>query len=141
MTEKQKQLLQALLTDAIGSAPSEQTALAHLFYERLFTVAPTVRSLFHNQRSLQEEKLTNMLLLLLESLDRLDKLVPVLWQSGRKHRLYGAEAAHYPVVGEVLLWALEQKLGPERLTPDVRAAWNEFYEWISLIMIQASQEP
>lgn len=139
MTELQKDLLRALLNDALAEPGEGEMSLAALFYKRLFTVAPGVRELFHNPIRTQEVKFAVMLEHLRDGLDRLDNLVPLLWHTGRNHRQYGAEPAHYVVVGEALLWALEQKLGAERLTPDVKAAWNELYAFISLTMQEAAK--
>ncbi|WP_394793888.1 globin domain-containing protein [Armatimonas sp.] len=140
MTETQKQLVRSLLEEALGTDDATRTELAKSFYSELFSVAPGVRPLFLTKLSLQEEKFTQMLQMLHDSLGRLDNLVPVLWQSGRNHKLYGAEDVHYPVVGEALLHALEAKLGTERLTPEVRAAWKEFYNLVALIMQEAAKE-
>ncbi|MGC4042270.1 MAG: globin domain-containing protein [Armatimonas sp.] len=139
MTELQKELLRALLNDALAAPQNGEASLAALFYKQLFTVAPGVRELFHNSIRAQEVKFTQMLEHLRDGLDRPDNLVPLLWQTGRNHRHYGAEPAHYGVVGEVLLWALEQKLGAERLTPEVRVAWNELYGFVSLTMQEAAK--
>ncbi|WP_309720672.1 globin domain-containing protein [Armatimonas sp.] len=140
MTESQKALLRSLLERALIQNPKDTQTLAALFYQRLFTVAPGVRPLFSNKLSLQEAKFTQMLESLLSNLDRLDNLVPVLWQSGRNHKLYGAEEAHYAVVGEALLYALEAKLGAEHITDEVRAAWKAFYDLVALIMQEAAKE-
>jgi len=137
MTEHHKEQLRSLLDAALRE--DRGPTLAHRFYERLFHVAPGVRELFHNSLEQQEIKFTQMLQSLRDSLDRLDNLVPLLWQTGRNHRLYGAEEAHYAVVGEVLLLALEDQLGPEELTPERRAAWEEFYQLVALIMQQAAR--
>ena len=139
MTKQQKTSLRTLLESALTETSDNQPTLAALFHQRLFIVAPEVRPLFSNKLSLQEQKFTRMLESLLTSLDRLDNLVPVLWESGRHHKLYGAQDAHYPVVGAALLWALEQKLGQERLTEEVKVAWREFYNLISLIMQEAAK--
>ncbi|WP_395094968.1 globin domain-containing protein [Armatimonas sp.] len=139
MTEQQKASLRILLESALTKTSDDKQTLAALFYQRLFIVAPGVRPLFSNKLSLQEAKFTQMLESLLTSLDRLDHLVPVLWESGRSHKHYGAEDAHYPVVGEALLWALEQKLGSECLTDEVQLAWQELYSLISLIMQEAAK--
>ena len=139
MTGQQKASLCTLLQSALTNTSDDKQTLASLFYTRLFTLAPGVRPLFSNRLSLQEAKFTQMLESLLTGLDRLDNLVPVLWESGRHHKLYGAEDAHYTVVGEALLWALEQKLGSECLTEEVQAAWKEFYSLISLIMQEATK--
>src|SRR5688572_19501048 len=100
MTELQKDLLRALLNDALAESQNGEPGLASLFYKRLFTVAPGVRELFHNPIRAQEVKFTVMLEHLRDGLDRLDNLVSVLWHTGRNHRHYGAEPAHYVVVGE-----------------------------------------
>lgn len=139
MTITQKQLLGGVLDAALAEPLAGERSLAGIFYDRLFTIAPGVRPLFHNRLSVQEEKFTQMLVMLRDSLERLDHLVPTVWQSGRNHKLYGAESGHYEVVGEVLLWALGEKLGPESLTDDVRAAWKEFYSLLSLIMQEAAE--
>jgi nitric oxide dioxygenase len=51
---------------------------------------------------------------------------------------YGAEEAHYAVVGDTLLWTLEQGLG-EAFTPAVRQAWAEAYAALSGAMIAAAR--
>ena len=139
MTETQKQLLRGALDAALAPPVAGEATLATLFYDRLFEVAPSVRELFRSPRATQEEKFTQMLAALRDALDRLDLVVPLVWKSGRAHKTYGAEAAHYAVVGEVLLWALERRLEPERVTDELRGAWRELYELVSQAMQAAAQ--
>ena len=72
-----------------------------------------------------------------ESLDRLDQLVPIVEQLGVRHARYGVQPAHYPVVGSALLWTLEQGLGPA-FTPAVRHAWTNVYELLATTMQAAA---
>ena len=51
---------------------------------------------------------------------------------------YGAEPAHYPVVGAALLDTLAQGLG-EDFTPEVREAWTTAYGTLSGVMIEAQK--
>ncbi|WP_309720663.1 globin domain-containing protein [Armatimonas sp.] len=139
MTESQKRQVRELLEGALAREAAEEQTLAALFYSQLFKVAPKTRALFHNRLCVQEVKFTQMLEALREGLDRLDNLVPILWQSGRNHKLYGAQSAHYVVVGDVLLWALEQRQAPVPLTEETREAWQAFYSLVCLIMQEASQ--
>ena len=139
MTELQKVRVRELLEGALTPDAAGEQPLSVLFYSRLFEVAPKTRALFHNGLCAQELKFTQMLEALCEGLDRLDNLVPILWKSGRNHKLYGAESVHYVVVGEVLFWALEQKQAPVPRTEETREAWQAFYSLISLIMQEASQ--
>lgn len=112
---------------------------ATLFYDRLFTVAPGVRPLFSDDMTEQKLKLMQMLDAVVDGLDNLDAIVPEAQALGRRHAEYGAEPAHYDVVGECLLWTLGQGLG-EDFTPEVREAWTTAYGVLSSVMIDAQSE-
>jgi hemoglobin-like flavoprotein len=103
-----------------------KNAAADLFYDRLFAVAPELRRVFPADLHLQKQKLMAMLATAVGGLTELDALVPKVKALGARHVGYGARAADYSVVGEVLLWTLERGLG-EAFTPDVRAAWTKVY--------------
>ena len=55
------------------------------------------------------------------SLNRLDALVPVVEDLGRRHAGYGVKDEHYDSVGAALLWTLERGLG-KAWTPQVAEA-------------------
>ena len=116
--------------------PISETA-ARLFYRRLFEVAPEVRPLFKTSISQQGDKLMKTLSVVVAGLDRFDSILPAVEQLGRRHDAYGAQPEHYGVVGETLLWTLEQGLG-EAFTDETRRAWTEAYEALAGVMIQAS---
>lgn len=54
----------------------------------------------------QGKKLMQALGFIVNSLPRLDELVPVAQDMARRHVGYGVEAAHDDTVGAALLWAL-----------------------------------
>jgi nitric oxide dioxygenase len=108
-------------------------AAADLFYARLFVIAPNLRKLFPADLSEQKRKLMQMISAAVGGLDDLDKLVPAVKALGARHAGYGVTAADYVVVGEALLWTLEQGLGDE-FKPDVRAAWTNVYAVIATTM-------
>jgi hemoglobin-like flavoprotein len=113
-----------------------------LFYDRLFTLDPSLRRLFATDLEPQKHALMATLGLVIGYLDRPEELVPIVEQLGRRHAGYGIEAAHYATVGSALLWTLEQGLGPT-FTPAVRAAWTEVYDLLATTMQAAasSTEP
>jgi hemoglobin-like flavoprotein len=78
--------------------PMADTAAA-LFYERLFVLDPTLRSLFHGDMREQGRKLMAMLQMVVAGLSRLEELVPSVQQLGVRHRGYGVTDAHYTTVG------------------------------------------
>jgi hemoglobin-like flavoprotein len=99
-------------------------AAAGLFYDRLFTLDPSLRALFPDDLQHQKRALMATLQVAVESLDRLDALVPMVEQLGLRHASYGVQPAHYAVVGSALLWTLEQGLGPA-FTPAVARSLDQ----------------
>lgn len=66
-------------------------------------------------------------------------LVPVLQGLGAAHAKYGVQPAHFAIVGEALLWTLEQGLGA-LWTPEVRDAWARTYSVVQSVMEPALLE-
>ena len=60
--------------------------------------------------------------------------MPAASALAKRHVSYGAQPAHYPVVGEALLWTLQRGLG-DAWTDDVAAAWTAAYTTLSNFMI------
>jgi nitric oxide dioxygenase len=79
------------------------------------------------------------LAIVVNGLNNLDTILPAASALAKRHVSYGAEAAHYPVVGQALLWTLEQGLGPS-WTPEVAAAWTGAYTTLSVFMISEAYE-
>jgi nitric oxide dioxygenase len=111
---------------------SEQAAV--IFYDRLFEVAPGVRSMFPADLTQQRKKLMATLAVVVNGLGDLQSVLPAASALAKRHVSYGAKPEHYPVVGSALLWTLEKGLG-EAWTPDVAAAWTEAYGTLSGYMI------
>jgi hemoglobin-like flavoprotein len=113
--------------------------VAALFYRRLFEIDPSLESMFPGDISGQRRKLTVMLTAAVKGLPRLDRLIPVLEDLGRRHAEYGVIESHYETVGEALLWTLEKGLGPE-FTPDVKEAWTTVYGVLAATMKAGVEE-
>jgi methyl-accepting chemotaxis protein len=109
--------------------------LMRKFYDKLFEVAPSVQPLFADvDMERQRQALLNMLVVLRESLRDLDDIVPDLEDLGARHTDYGAEAAHYPVVGEVLIGTMSEIAG-DAWKPEYTAAWQEAYGVVQDVML------
>jgi hemoglobin-like flavoprotein len=109
------------------------------FYARLFEAAPSVRPLFAKDMSKQKTMLLSALVLVRNSLRDLDRLMPKLRALGARHVAYGAEPAHYAVVGMVLLEAMAAVAG-EPWTPEIERAWGDAYGVIADVMIDGANE-
>ena len=112
---------------------------ATLFYDRLFSLDPPLQKLFSGDMAEQGQKLMVTISTVVASLDKLDLILPVVQDLGRRHVGYGVKDADYDNVGAALLWTLEQGLG-EAFTAEVRQAWTEAYNLLATAMIDAANE-
>jgi hemoglobin-like flavoprotein len=111
---------------------SEQAAV--IFYDRLFEVAPAVKTMFPTEMKEQRKKLMATLAVVVNGLGNLDSVLPAASALAKRHVSYGAKPEHYPVVGGALLWTLEKGLGAA-WTPAVADAWTAAYGTLSGFMI------
>lgn len=133
MTPTQKNLVQSTWKLVVPLAD----AAAIMFYDRLFEIDPTTKPLFRQtDMPHQRKKLLQIIGTAVASLERLDALVPVVEDLGRRHAGYGVEDKHYDSVGAALLWTLERGLG-EAWTPQVAEAWTQTYGLLSGVMRRA----
>jgi hemoglobin-like flavoprotein len=133
MTPRQIELVQTSFAKVLPI--SEQAA--EIFYARLFELAPGVRALFKGDMVEQGRKLMSMLRSVVGTLNKLDVLVPVAERLAERHVGYGAQPAHYAVVGQALIDTLDKGLGAD-FTPETRAAWETAYGTLSAVMIAAA---
>jgi len=116
---------------------SEQAA--ELFYGRLFELDPELKELFKGDMAEQGRKLMAMLNTAINSLDKLEEIVPAVQDMGRRHVDYGIKEEDYNTVGTALLWTLQQGLGDE-FTKDVKDAWIETYAIVATTMKDAASQ-
>jgi nitric oxide dioxygenase len=111
---------------------------AVLFYDRLFELDPSLKALFRGDPAAQRAKLMAALRTVVGALDRLDHILPVVRDLGRRHAQYGVEPEHYATVGAALIWTLGQGLGPD-FTVATRRAWVAAYSLLAWTMIAAAE--
>lgn len=126
-----------LIRESFAKIESRASIAALMFYQRLFSLDPSLRKLFQHDIEQQGLKLMQALRFAVATLDKPRELQPVLEALGRRHFYYGVEDRHYETVGVALLDALEHLLGPA-FTPDVKQAWLEIYTFIADTMKEAA---
>ena len=135
VTAAQKTLVQTTFS-AIAPLADD---VAVMFYGRLFEIDPSLRGMFREDMAEQRKKLMQMLTAAVKGLDRVEQLVPVVQDLGRRHAGYGVADAHYDTVGEALLWTLRKGLG-SAFTPQVEEAWATVYGVLANTMREAARE-
>jgi hemoglobin-like flavoprotein len=135
VTPTQKTLVQ----DSFASIAPIADDAAVLFYRRLFELDPSLQAMFRGDMTEQRRKLMNMIGAAVRGLDRLEQLVPVVQDLGRRHAGYGVEDRHYDTVGAALLWTLEKGLGAA-FTPEMKEAWAAVYGLLASTMQTAARD-
>jgi hemoglobin-like flavoprotein len=126
-----------LIRESFAKIEPRAAIAALMFYQRLFTLDPSLRALFQRDIEQQGVKLMQALRFAVATLDSPRELQPVLESLGRRHVYYGVEERHYDTVGAALIDALEYLLGPA-FTPEVREAWLAIYTYMADTMKRAA---
>jgi hemoglobin-like flavoprotein len=135
MEASQKKLVQ----ESWAQVETISDTAATLFYDRLFTLDPSLRAMFPSELGEQKKKLMQTLAVAVRGLDDTAQLVPALESLGRRHAEYDVKESHYATVGDAFLWTLEQGLG-DAYTADVRQAWVDTYTLVASVMKRAAAE-
>jgi hemoglobin-like flavoprotein len=128
---------QALVRESFAKVVPIAPQAAALFYERLFTLDPSLKPLFKGDMNEQGRKLMAMIGTAVANLGKLETILPAVQDLGRRHRGYGVPPASYDTVAAALLWTLGQGLG-DAFTKPVEAAWTEAYTILAGVMKDAA---
>lgn len=126
-----------LVQQSFAQLQPQQAEAAALFYDHLFRLEPGVQALFHGDIADQGKRLFSMIGQAVQLLDRPQTLLLVLRDLGQRHVGYGVQLAHYDAVGQALLLALQQGLGPA-LSSDARCAWTALYNLVRYAMTEGA---
>jgi len=113
---------------------SNDIKITKRMYEILFSKYPHVKNLFKNAPEDQYMKLAEILSVYAVNIDKIDRLKPALEVIAKAHVEAKIQPAHYPMIGMVLLQAMEETLG-EKATLEFMDAWREAYQVIGNILI------
>ncbi|MEG4456900.1 pentapeptide repeat-containing protein [Microcoleus sp. N9_A1] len=127
-----------LLEQSFEKVKPRADEFAASFYENLFAAHPEFKPLFAKiDIKIQQKKLINALVLVVENLRSPEALEPVLNALGGRHIGYGVIPKYYGPVGDALLMAFEQYLQQD-WTPEVKLAWTEAYRAITALMLKGA---
>src|SRR5688572_5208526 len=116
MTGEQKTLIKKTWKMFRGIDPA---IIGDTFYSKLFSDTPALRRMFPSKMDEQYKKLIDILSIIVVGIDNLGELNEDITAMARRHVQYGVRPGHYKLVGNALLWTLEQGLGRD-WTPQVQ---------------------
>lgn len=126
LTPQQRALVKHTFTHI---APNHDI-VARLFYDKLFEIAPDLRAMFTHSMDMQRAKVMQMLAALVAAMDDPSHFTRMARELGKRHVDYGVSREQYALVGQALMWALEEAC-PDVMTPAALDAWNAAYRLMS----------
>jgi nitric oxide dioxygenase len=123
-----------LIRDSFHRLQPDVEAASELFYDRLFEIAPELRSMFLNDMTEQGMRFMSTLGVIVQHLDDPQALRPYLERLAQGHAAYGVKPEHFRPMGQALIWAMRETLG-ERFPEGADVAWEAAYYLIACEMI------
>ncbi len=109
--------------------------LGDVFYKRLFLKFPSIQPLFKGPIIAQYEKFVAMLNFIVARIDHPEATMSEVASMAKRHEDYGVKPIYYGLVGDALLWTLEQGLGKE-WDEEVRQAWQVCYNTLTQTILE-----
>lgn len=122
LTSQQRALVKHTFTHI---APNHDI-VARLFYDKLFEIAPELQSMFTHSMDMQRAKVMQMLAALVAAMDDPSHFSRMARELGKRHIDYGVIRNQYALVGQALMWALEEAC-PDVMNAAALDAWNAAY--------------
>lgn len=129
----------ALIKQSWATMRPKSARMAATFYEELFKRDNSLRDLFKGEMHEQAQRLANMLDMVVNALDNIDEVRPMVESIGVRHIGYGVQEDDYGIFGETLLATIQAEMGAN-YTPDIEAAWQAAYQMLAGIMTKAATE-
>ena len=126
-----------LLRHGLRLMQARKQMASAIFYERLFEIAPATRALFSDDILAQTEKVMIALGAVVGQIHDLDACREMTRDLARRHVGYGVEAAHYALVGRVVMQTLSEVID-DAFTSAMETAWRKAYAAIAAAMIASA---
>ncbi|KAJ5816559.1 Flavohemoprotein [Penicillium robsamsonii] len=137
LTTQQKQVVKA----TIPALQEHGATITTLFYKRLLEKHPELKNIFnivHQKTGEQPAALAHAIWAYAVNIDHPEALSTAVSRIGHKHASLGVMPAHYPIVGEHLISAIKDVLGPAA-NEQVLDAWKAAYQQLADIFINFEQ--
>lgn len=123
-----------MLESSFNALAPKADELATVFYDRLFSLHPGVRSMFPTDMAAQKMKLMDSIAMVIKGLRDPSSFRSKLHELGQKHADVGTKTEHYPLVWDAMLWSMAKVAGPA-WTPTLETEWRRALQLISAMML------
>ncbi|KAK5663565.1 hypothetical protein OQA88_3996 [Cercophora sp. LCS_1] len=126
-----------LVRDTIPALREHGERITSIFYRNMLRDHPELHNYFNsvNQKNgRQPRALTAVILSFAANINHISELIPKFERMCNKHCSLGIKPEHYEIVGEYLIRAFGEVLGPA-MTPEVQVAWTKAYWLLAKMLI------
>jgi nitric oxide dioxygenase len=126
-----------LVRDTIPALREHGERITSIFYRNMLRDHPELHNYFNtvNQKNgRQPRALTAVILSFAANINHISELIPKFERMCNKHCSLGIKPEHYDIVGEYLIRAFGEVLGPA-MTPPVEVAWTKAYWLLARMLI------
>ena len=135
-SSRKAQLQVEILEQSFAALVPRGEELVARFYAELYRRNPELQSLFSRVApEAQQRKLLMALSMVVQNLRKPEALKKRLGELGVRHRGYGAQPDHYPIVTQTLLNVMAEMSG-ELWTAQVQAAWTDALQIVADAMLK-----
>ena len=128
-----------LVKQSFARVSADAPAAMEYFYARLFTLNPSIRSLFPTSMTVQREQMFAALMRLIWSLDSQPECTELLRRLGREHRRFGVLDKHYAAFFAALRDTVRHCVGTA-WTTETASAWQGALDYFAVTMRRAAAE-
>ncbi len=132
----------AIVKSTVPILKEQGESLTQHFYKRMFSHNPEVIPLFnsaHQMSGMQQKALAEAICAYAANIDNLEILSTAVELIAQKHSSLQIKPEHYPIVGENLLFSIQEVLG-EAACDEVIKAWSEAYAFLANILIDRERQ-
>lgn len=131
-----------IIRETVPLLKDKGQTITSTFYKRLFEQHPELKNVFNQtnqKRGLQSSALAMAVLAAAENIEDLSPIVPAIMPVVYKHCALQVKAEHYPIVGENLIWAIQQETGLNEDDPIIQT-WIKAYGAIADAFINLEKD-
>jgi hemoglobin-like flavoprotein len=126
-----------IITSTVAAVNADGERFTACFYDQLFQVDPSSRTLFGSDLTDQRRKLLEELTFMAMAAQDLDAFEQRTRELGARHHGYGVGLHHYDAARRALMRCLADTLGAA-WTPAAEEAWDHLFTLISETMLEGA---
>ncbi|KAK0734188.1 globin-like protein [Lasiosphaeria miniovina] len=126
-----------LVKDTVPALREHGERIASIFYKNMLRAHPELNNYFNGvnlKNGRQPRALTAVILGFAANINNLAEQIPKFERMCNKHCSLSIRPEHYEIVGEYLIRAYAEVLGPA-MTPEVQVAWERAYSMLAKMLI------